>query len=185
MNAVELYWIPLGAGGWFVRRNGTAYEWFAAKLSRREPQPLFHSALLVHVEGIRFAIELCPEAPGDHGRVTGGCVGSPLLGRLKVFRYEARCWRDGAIPDLDYAVGGPVVLSTDRQLAERIVDLVPVVPTPTWGRDELSTGEMWNSNSVVAWLIERADIDASSLVPPGNGRAPGWVAGVRAARRPD
>ncbi len=24
--AVDLYWLPLGAGGWFVRLNGLAYE---------------------------------------------------------------------------------------------------------------------------------------------------------------
>ena len=25
-SGVDLYWLPLGAGGWFVRLNGRAYE---------------------------------------------------------------------------------------------------------------------------------------------------------------
>jgi hypothetical protein len=40
---------------------------------------------------------------------------------------------------------------------------------------------MWNSNSVVAWLLERSGHDAD-LRPPGGGRAPGWAAGVALAR---
>ena len=45
------------------------------------------------------------------------------------------------------------VVENHVQLARRILDLVAEVPTPVWGRDELRTGEMWNSNSVIAWLI--------------------------------
>ncbi len=59
------------------------------------------------------------------------------------------------------------------------------VPTPVWGRDELATGEMWNSNSVIAWVIARSGIDTESLRPPAGGRAPGWQAGLVAARRQD
>jgi hypothetical protein len=53
---------------------------------------------------------------------------------------------------------------------------MPLVPTPVWGRDELRTGDMWNSNSVIAWLVERAGLDADSRRPPLGGRAPGWTA---------
>jgi hypothetical protein len=63
--------------------------------------------------------------------------------------------------------------------------VVPRVPTPVWGRDELGTGEMWNSNSVIAWVIARSGIDAESIQPPQGGRAPGWRAGVVVARRKD
>ncbi len=42
---------------------------------------------------------------------------------------------------------------------------------------------MWNSNSFVAWLLERSGIDASAINPPPGGRAPGWIAGIIAARR--
>jgi hypothetical protein len=57
------------------------------------------------------------------------------------------------------------------------------VPTPVWGRDQLGAGEMWNSNSVIAWIIARSGIDAASIQPPPGGRAPGWHAGLAVARR--
>jgi hypothetical protein len=50
-------------------------------------------------------------------------------------------------------------------------------------RDELRTGEMWNSNSVISWLLTRAAIDVAAVAPPAGGRAPGWAAGVAVARR--
>ena len=52
-----------------------------------------------------------------------------------------------------------------------------------WGRDELGAGEMWNSNSVIAWVIARSGIEAQSIQPPRGGRAPGWRAGVVVASR--
>jgi len=42
---------------------------------------------------------------------------------------------------------------------------------------------MWNSNAVIAWVIERSGIDAASIRPPVEGRAPGWQAGIVVARR--
>ena len=64
-----------------------------------------------------------------------------------------------------------------------MLDVVAQVPTPVWGRDELGTGEMWNSNSVIAWVIARSGIDTASIQPPTGGRAPGWQAGLVVARR--
>jgi hypothetical protein len=43
---------------------------------------------------------------------------------------------------------------------------------------------MWNSNSVIAWLIARSGMDTDSIHPPKAGRAPGWQAGLVVARRP-
>lgn len=183
MSAVELYWLPLGAGRWFVRLNGLVYERLAAAFARRRPRPLFHSALIVRMDGEHFAIELGPEARGEHGRVSGGAVGSALAGRLRLFRYETRCWRGGSIPDLAYAVGGPSVVSQDPVVAARIVELVERAPTAVWGRDELGAGEMWNSNSVIAWLLASSGLDARAMHPPAGGRAPGWDAGVVVAER--
>lgn len=51
---------------------------------------------------------------------------------------------------------------------------VPSVPTAVWGRDELHAGEMWNSNSLISWLIVSAGLDASGVQLPERGRAPGW-----------
>jgi hypothetical protein len=94
MASIDLWWLPLGAGGWFVRLNGRVYEALHALVERRRPLDLYH-----------------------------------------------------------------------------------------WGRDELGTGEMWNSNSVVSWLLTRAGLPADELHPPPGGRAPGWHAGLVAARR--
>jgi hypothetical protein len=45
MTGVDLYWLPLGAGGHFVRLNGRVYEALAARLQRRPARDLYHSAL--------------------------------------------------------------------------------------------------------------------------------------------
>jgi hypothetical protein len=42
---------------------------------------------------------------------------------------------------------------------------------------------MWNSNSLVSWLLVRAGIDLADIGPPPGGRASGWDAGVIAAIR--
>jgi hypothetical protein len=60
--------------------------------------------------------------------------------------------------------------------------VVPQIPTPVWGRDELGTGEMWNSNSVIAWIVARSGLEAEAIYPPAGGRAPGWRAGVVVAQ---
>ena len=46
---VDLYWLPLGAGGNSVRINGRVFEAGAALLSRRDRCDLYHSALEVRV----------------------------------------------------------------------------------------------------------------------------------------
>ena len=73
-------------------------------------------------------------------------------------------------------LAAPVGLIADVAMAERLLGLVASVPTPVWGRDELGTGEMWNSNSVTAWLLASAGLDTSALRPPPCGRALGWRA---------
>lgn len=53
--SIELYWLPLGAGGWFVRLNGRIYEAIHALLERRRPLDLYHSALQVRVSEGRLS----------------------------------------------------------------------------------------------------------------------------------
>jgi hypothetical protein len=186
MAAVDLYWLPLGAGGHYVRLNGRIYEALAARLQRRPAFDLYHSALEIQVGGDTFVVEQAPVADlsGDRrGVVAEGAVGSRLARRFRIFRYEVRLWRNGRIPDVAEAVNSPVRLSEDEPCARRVLDMVPRVPTPVWGRDELRTGEMWNSNAVIAWIITRGGIDAQSIHPPTGGRAPGWHAGLVVARR--
>jgi hypothetical protein len=183
--AVNLYWLPLGAGGRFVRRNGRVFEAVAARLAGRSACDLYHSALEVRVPDGRFVIEQAPvrdDCGDQRGVVAEGAVGSRWAGRFRIFRYEIRRWRDGAIPDVDEAVESPRRLTDDHDRARGVLELVPRVPTPVWGRDDLETGDMWNSNSVISWLIARSGLDIDPIEPPAGGRAPGWRAGLVVAR---
>ena len=184
--AVDLYWLPLGAGGHFVRLNGRVYEAIAARLKRRPPCDLYHSALEVHLPEGTFVIEQTPVpnlSGNQRGVVAEGAVGSRWAGRFRIFRYEIRLWLGGHIPDVAEAVESPRRLSKYEDCARRVLAVVSQVPTPVWGRDELETGEMWNSNAVIAWVIARSGIDTESIQPPAGGRAPGWQAGLAVARR--
>jgi hypothetical protein len=105
------------------------------------------------------------------------------VARWRMFRYEVRRWRDGVIADADEAVASPQLLSDDPALAYRLLDLVGSLPRPVWGRDELGTGEMWNSNSLASWLLARAGLETNDIGPPPGGRAPGWHAGLVVASR--
>src|SRR6266487_5313172 len=133
---VDLYWLPLGAGGHSVRLNGRIFEAVAARLERRAPCDLYHSALEVRVPEGRFVIEQTP-IPDNNGEERGvvaeGAVGSRWAGRFRIFRYELRRWRDGVIPDVAEAVESPRRLSDDPEQARRLLALVPAVPTPVWG----------------------------------------------------
>jgi hypothetical protein len=184
-NSVDLYWLPLGAGGRVVARCGRLYDGVVAVCEHRHPRPLFHSALEVVVDGVPHVIEMAPVwavDEDDRGVVKEGPVGLRALGRFRTFRYEVRRWRDGRIPDRAWAVGSPRRLSDDRLVAGRLLALVPSVPALTWGRDELGAGEMWNSNSLVSWLLASSGLDLTGVVPPHGGRAPGWAAGLLLAR---
>ena len=188
--SVDLYWLPLGAGDntHCVRVNGRAFEAAAARREHRASCDLYHAALAVSLGGHRFVIEMAPAWGTDaseRGVVCEGPVGLRWLGRSRFFRYEVRVWRDGVIPDAKEAVDSPQRLSTDPVVAQQILDLAPTFPAATWGRDELQAGDMWNSNSLVAWLLARSGHDMDTLGPPERGRAPGWLAGLVVAARND
>ncbi len=183
--AIDLYWLPLGAGGHSVRLNGKVFEWLAARREHRDRCDLYHSALQVSLPEGRFVIEQAP-AWGEGSRrgvVAEGAVGARALGRFRLFRYEIRSWREGTIPDIAEAVESPRRLSDESEDARRLLKLAPQVPTPVWGRDELAAGEMWNSNSTISWLLARSGLDVESIALPHDGRAPGWNAGITIARR--
>lgn len=189
---LDLYWIPLGAGDragqGVVRFFGRLFEAVSATLDRRHRCDLFHAALVATTaDGETISIEMAP-IPDANGRaargvVAEGAVGSKWLGRLRIFRYEIRRWKGGVIPDLGFAVASPVRIASDPTVVDRVLGLLPRVPAPVWGRDELATGDMWNSNSVVSWTLAQSGLDQVAGEPPHGGRAPGWAAGIEAVRR--
>ncbi|AXT85014.1 hypothetical protein C6I20_07320 [Aeromicrobium sp. A1-2] len=145
-----------------------------------------HSALEVTVDGNRYVIEMTPAWGGAHDTgavVAGGPVGSRALGRFRAFRYEIHLDRIGVIPDVELAVDSPRRLSNDGERAQRVLDLAATFPAATWGRDEFGAGDMWNSNSLTAWLLTQSGHAVDDITPPAGGRTPGWSAGVVVANR--
>ncbi|WP_019875296.1 hypothetical protein [Sporichthya polymorpha] len=182
---IDLYWLPLGAGGHVVRWNGRVYEHLQARREHRPPGEIHHAALDVTAAGTRTVIEMAPVwncAAPDRGTVVVGPVGAAVLGRFRMFRYEVRCWRNGRIPDAAEATA-IVRVSRDERRAAAVLDSVPQVPPLTWGRDDLGCGEMWNSNSLVAWLLAVTGHEMAAIRPPAGARAPGWSAGLALADR--
>lgn len=183
---IDLYWLPLGAGGHCVGWNGRIYATVTAAWHHRPRYELYHSALQIRSGNTTYAVEMGPvwnvTTPG-RGVVCEGPVGAPALGRLRAFRYEVRCWPGGCIPDLAHAVGKPPRVSQDPSQVRAVLEVIPQVPPLTWGRDQLGTGDMWNSNSLVSWALARTGHDMRALRPPLNGRAPGWLAGLQLAGR--
>lgn len=187
-DSLDLLWLPLGAGDALpiVRWNGRIYEAIDARRHHRHACALYHAALEVVADRTPYVIEMGPAWKGgarDHGVVVEGPVGARWLGRSPLFRYEVRCWRRGVIPDREHAVGRAQRLATDSAICRRVISLVPAFPPATWGRDEQHLGDMWNSNSLVSWLLARAGIDMAGVRPPRGGRAPGWDAGLRSSRQ--
>jgi hypothetical protein len=188
LASVDLFWLPLGAGGSsrLVHSSGLVFEALVARHEHRPRRNLYHSALEVRLDGVRHVIEMTPvwgNQTSDRGVVGEGSVGLAWLGRSRLFRYEVRRWSGGVIPDVAEAVNSPRRLSADRDRAQEVLDLVPMFPTRTWGRDELGTGEMWNSNSLTSWLLAESGHEIGTIDPPPDGRAPGWDAGLVVAAR--
>lgn len=184
--SVDLFWLPLGAGGHCVRWNGRLYEWCSARHEHRASADLYHCGLMLRLDDITYAVEMGPVwnvSDADRGVLAEGPVGSKWLGRFRAFRYEMRCWPGGYIPDVAEAVGGPVRTTEDPTRVAAVLEVLREIPALTWGRDELGAGEMWNSNSAVAWALARTGHDMDAIGPPTRGRAPGWTAGLVLADR--
>ncbi|HET7901563.1 MAG TPA: hypothetical protein VFL59_10280 [Candidatus Nanopelagicales bacterium] len=188
-STVDLLWIPLGAGASLptVRVSGAIYETITAAREHRPRLALYHAALEVETDARSYVLEMTPAWGPAHqpgAAVAGGPVGTRALGRSRLFRYEVHCSPGATIPDREHAVETIRVAEGDDDVARRVIGLAPYVPDATWGRDELHAGEMWNSNSIVAWLLARAGADVARLAPPAGGRAPGWAAGLAIATDP-
>jgi hypothetical protein len=62
---VDLYWIPLGAGGHSVRANGRVFEAIEAARQHRQRCDLYHAALVVGLDFDRHTIEVAPSPDAD------------------------------------------------------------------------------------------------------------------------
>ena len=181
---VDLYWLPIGAGGTgFVRLNGEIYEAIVAFLNRRKRCDLYHSGLEIRLPEGRYTIEQTPASAegAERGVVAVGPIGAHWLAqRIPTLRYELRRWRNGVIPDIDEAVDSPRHISGDLTVARRLLELVSRVPM----LDRVATSYMpakCGTQSPSAWLLAKAGLDVMSIAPPPGGRAPGWHAGIVAA----
>jgi hypothetical protein len=158
-DRADFWRLPVGAGGVIVAHTSRWWELLSARRDCRAPQQLVHAALEVFTGGERYVIEMTPQWGQPRtasGVVAIGPVGPPPLGRFRMFRYVVRAWPNGVLPE---------------------------VPLHTWGRAVPPSTDMWNSNSLIAWTLCRAGIDACTLTPPVGCRAPGWVAGIAAGTR--
>ena len=107
----------MGAGQHAVRRSTRVFEHLDARRHHRPQRTLYHAALEVQLDAERWTVEMAPAwaaaRPATHGVTATGPVGFRRLGASRLFRYEVRVWRDGSVPDLDFAVGDPVHVATD------------------------------------------------------------------------
>ncbi|MDN4481777.1 hypothetical protein [Demequina muriae] len=184
-DRATLLWLPVGAGGHVVVHTSAWWERWRAAVERRPPAPLFHAALEFRLDGVPSVMEMAPAwgvGSGDQGVLATGPVGLAWLGRSRFFRYEIRCWAHGVIPDREWAVGDPIDLTGDAETIAGMLASVGSAPTLTWGQTVPDTGDMWNSNSLVSWVLATAGLPTRHE-PPNGGRAPGWAAGEHVARR--
>src|SRR4051794_31464315 len=89
--AVELHWIPLGAGGHSVRFNGIVYEAVTAAVHGRPRCDIYHCALSITRPDGTYWVEMTPVPDvfgHERGVVATGPVGMRVLGRSRLFRYE-------------------------------------------------------------------------------------------------
>jgi hypothetical protein len=126
----------------------------------------FHMGGYVVTTGIAWGRE--PPAHRWHARGQG--FNTPVRGQGGRLGRSRRPPLSGASRAVDEAVASPQLLSDDPLVARRLFDLVGSLPTPVWGRDELGAGEMWNSDSVIAWLLACSGLPADAIHPTAGGR---------------
>lgn len=177
--------MPVGAGtSRFQQASLRLWESIEAARARRSRTILYHSALKLRTEGRTRTLELMPAFVSTaSAALMTGPVGVSFAGRLRLFRYKIVCLEVESLPDEQWAVDSPQVLSEDPEVAEAIVRLAGRTPRYTWGRRVRGTSEMWTSDSVIAWLLMQLGVDLSPIRIPADGRAPGWFAGIELAKK--
>ena len=141
-TAIDLHWIPLGAGGHSVRFNGIVYESLAASIQRRPRYNIYHSALELTLPDGVYTVEMTP-VPNSRGWERGLIAEGPL----------GSSGRDDFGSSVTRSAGGRTVssqtwampchrhcISPTARVVERAFGLLPAVPALTWGRDESRRG---------------------------------------------
>ena len=125
--------------------------------------------------------------PDENGASRGAVVEGPVFSRTfsawRGLRHEVCVWRDGTIFDAGWAVESPQCVTSGAHVARRAIELASQVPARVSGRDEAGVGDIWNSTSVVSWILAPAGLDMDGIRPPARGAAPRWHAGFALARR--
>ncbi len=152
--SVDLYWLPLGAGGRVVRWCGRLYESWAAWREHRDRAALFHAGLMLRLDDTAFAVEMGPVwnvTEPDRGVLLEGpsARGGSAVSGLPATRCGAG--RAATFPDLARRCDPVRTTHEPGTVAGRPGRAPAAAAAHTWGRDELGAGEMWNSNSAVAW----------------------------------
>src|ERR1700709_1055410 len=99
-RGVDLFWIPLGAGGHSVRLNGRIFEAVEAARRHRQRCDLYHAALVLHLDGERYTVENAPRPGGVGSPPRRPTAPVPLRGPLLAWRVDPgpRPGGGGAMP---------------------------------------------------------------------------------------
>jgi hypothetical protein len=108
--AVDLYWLPLGAGGHFVRLNGRAYEALMARIARRPAYDLYHSALQVQVPEATFVVEQTPVPDLSAARRKFCRVEGVAAGLTNVMAWDASRQRSSLTSRLGLSLSGALAV---------------------------------------------------------------------------
>ena len=169
------HWIPLGAGGHSVRVNGIVCEVISSLIQRRPRQRLPRRPGDPRPERtVRDRDDTGPERARLE-RVSWRGGSRDAIGRsTRILRYESAGDPTASSPTWGDAVASPVRISDDPPWHSASWGC-SLDAEPTWGRDELGTGEMWTCNSVMSGSHPRLGL-------PGRDRLPPTRAGTRMGR---
>ena len=169
-SGIDLYWLPLGAGGHSVRLNGLVFEAIAARLAA--PGPPTSTTRRSRSTCRRDGRDRAGAGVGRErrpGRRRRGSVGTRAAGRFRLFRYEVRRWRDGVIPDLAEAVESPRRLSDDRDLRAAVARARAGVADASLGSRRAAHGRDVELELAHLLAVVRSGLDVDSIRLPRAG----------------
>ena len=186
--AVDLYWIPLGAGGHSVRFNGRVFE--AIEAARAAPaalRPLPRGARRRARTASATRSRSRPRRTRDEasrGVVATGAVGSRYAAPAAPVSLRGPLLARRVDPGSRLGASAGPAGSRRPAVARRLLDAGRGRAHAGLGPRRAGAGEMWNSNSMIAWSLSAAGLPTAAIRAPAGGRAPGWDAGLVVARRP-